>query len=157
MLSDILDRLCASLKLTDAQILECFTLAGRTLTPEAQAGLAAQGSGEARTMLTDAFLADFLDGLIIARRGPSPSGSSRRDAVVSLTNNMILKKLRIALNLQAEDMLELFKLGGKPLTNGELTVLFRKPRHKHYRDCDDELFNAFLGGIEKSEGITAAG
>ena len=149
--NDTLDRLRATLKLTDAEVLECFTLAGRTLTSEAQAGLGTQVQGEAQTPLTDALLADFLDGLIIARRGPSPSSSGSRDAVVELTNNMILKKLRIALNLYAEDMLELFHLGGKTLADGELTVLFRKPTHKHYKACDDELLSAFLEGLKKSE------
>jgi uncharacterized protein YehS (DUF1456 family) len=145
--SDFLERLCASLTLTDVQVQECFTLVGRTLTSEEQAGLAATGQGETQTLLTDALLADFLDGLIIARRGPSPSSNGRRDAVVELTNNMILKKLRIALNLQAKDMLKLFHLGGTPLSNRELTALFRKPTHKRYQDCDDELLHAFLDGV----------
>lgn len=151
--NDTLDRLRATLKLTDAEVLECFTLVGCTLSSEAQAGLGAEVQGEARTPLTDALLADFLDGLIIARRGPSPSSGGSRAAVAELTNNMILKKLRIALNLYAEDMLKLFQLGGKTLANGELTVLFRKPTHKHYKVCDDELLSAFLDGvsIKKSE------
>ena len=149
--NDILDRLRATLKLTDAEVLECFTLVGRTLTSEAQASLGAQGQGEARTLLTDVLLADFLDGLIIARRGPSPSSSAGHDAVVELSNNMILKKLRIALNLRAEDMLKLFELGGKTLANAELTVLFRKAKNKHYKVCDDELLSAFLEGVKKSE------
>ena len=149
--NDTLDRLRTARKLTEAEVLECFTLVGRTLTSEAQASLGAQVQGEERTLLTDALLADFLDGLVIARRGPNPSSSGSRDAVVELTNNMILKKLRIALNLYAEDMLKLFHLGGKTLVNGELTVLFRKPTHKHYKACDDELFSAFLEGLKKSE------
>jgi uncharacterized protein YehS (DUF1456 family) len=150
--NDTLDRLRATLKLTDAEVLKCFTLVGRTLTTEAQAGLGAQVQGESRTLLTDALLADFLDGLIIARRGPSPSSSGSRDAVVELTNNMILKKLRIALNLQAEDMLKLFHRGGKTLAKGELSALFRKSTHKHYKACDDEHLSAFLEGVKKSEG-----
>ena len=154
--NDTLDRLRATLKLTDAEVLECFTLVGRTLTSEAQAGLGAPVQGEARTLLTDALLADFLDGLIIARRGPNPSSSGSRDAVVELTNNMILKKLRIALNLHAEDMLKLFHIGGKTLANRELSVLFRKPTNKHYKACDDELLNAFLEGVKKSEELPVA-
>jgi len=145
--SDFLERLCASLPLTDVQVQECFTLVGRTLSSEEQAGLTATEQKETQTLLTDALLADFLDGLIIARRGPSPSSKGPRAAVVELTNNMILKKLRIALNLHAEDMLKLFHLGGTTLSNRELTALFRKPSHKRYKDCDDELLNAFLAGV----------
>jgi|GEM_PF-5660102 len=79
-----------------------------------------------------------------------------RDAVVELTNNMILKKLRIALNLHAEDMLKLFHIGGKTLANRELSVLFRKPTNKHYKACDDELLIAFLEGVKKSEELPVA-
>ncbi len=149
--NDTLDRLRDALNLTDAEVQECFTLVGRTLSSEAQAALNDQLPEEARPLLTDALLADLLDGLIIARRGPSPSSSGGRDAVVKLTNNMILKKLRIALKLYAEDMLKLFQIGGKTLADGELTVLFRKPKHKHYKTCNDELLIAFLEGIKKSE------
>ena len=149
--NNIFDRLRAILNLTDAEVLECLNLTGCTLTPEAEASLDTQVQAEARTPLTDALLADFLDGLIISRRGPSPSGSGGHNDVVELTNNMILKKLRIALNLYADDMLNLFHLGGKTLNKGELTVLFRKPTNKHYKPCGDELLSAFLEGVNKSE------
>ncbi len=149
--NSILDKLRATLTLSDADVLECFALAGCTLSPELEASLEAQDQEGTQTPLSDALLADFLDGLILVWRGPSPSGSLRPAAAVELTNNMILKKLRIALDLYAEEMLELFQLGGKTLSNADLTALFRKPTHKRYKPCDDELLSAFLEGVEKSE------
>ena len=149
--NDIFDRIRGALKLTDAKVLECLNLVGCTLSPEAETSLGLQGQAEAQTPLPDALLADFLDGLIIARRGPSPSNSGGHNDVVELTNNMILKKVRIALNLYADDMLKLFHLGGKTLSKGELTVLFRKPTNKHYKPCGDELLSAFLEGVNKSD------
>ena len=146
--NDTLDRLRAVLKLSDANVAECFTLAGQTLSPEAQAGLHSRAQGAARIAVTDALLRSFLDGLIIARRGPRPSSSPTPEPATELTNNVILKKLRIALNLYEEDMLKLFRAGGKMLSKGELTVLFRKPTHKHYRACDDQLLSVFLEGIK---------
>ncbi len=146
--NDTLDRLRAILKLTDANVVECFTLAGHALSPEAQAGLQTQAQGAARIALTDALLRTFLDGLIIARRGPRPAGGAATEPPAELTNNMILKKLRIALNLYEEDMLKLFWAGGKTLSKGELTVLFRKPTHKHYKACDDQLLSVFLTGLK---------
>jgi len=145
-----LDRLRAGLKLSDAEVVECFTLAGQPLSPEAQAGLHSQAQGAARVALTDALLGSFLDGLIIARRGPSPASKAAPKPAAELTNNMILKKLRIALNLHEEGMLKLFGAGGAVLSKGELTVLFRKPTHKHYKACDDPLLSAFLEGIKKT-------
>jgi uncharacterized protein YehS (DUF1456 family) len=149
--NDTLDRLRAVLKLTDVQVAECFALAGHTLTSEVLAGLGAQVQGDARTVMTDALLGGFLDGLIIARRGPRPGSGAPREAVAELTHNIVLKKLRIALNLYEEDMLKLFRAGGKTISKGELTALFRKPTHKHYRECDDPLLSVFLEGIKQGE------
>jgi len=145
-----LDKLRDVLKLTDTNVIECFTLAGHPLSPEEQAGLHSEAKGAARIALSDALLTSFLDGLIIARRGPRPSGGASPEPAAELTNNMILKKIRIALNLYEKDMLKLFVAGGKPLSNGELRVLFRKSTHKHYKACDDQLLSAFLDGIKES-------
>ena len=93
--------------------------------------------------------------MILKKRGPRDTDGAPR-APVRLTNNGILKKLRIALNLYEEDMLKLFHIGGKTLANGELSVLFRKPTNKHYKACDDELLSAFLEGVKKSEELPVA-
>ena len=53
--------------------------------------------------------------------------------------------------VKPDDMLKLFHLGGKTLSKGELTVLFRKPTNKHYKPCGDELLSAFLEGVNKSD------
>ena len=143
-----LDRLRAVLKLTDAQVVECFELAGHPLSPEARAGFHSQAQGEDRLALSDGQFGLFLDGLIIARRGPRPDGAAPAPVEV-LTNNMILKKLRIALNLHEEGMLALFGAGGRVLGKRELSVLFRAPTHKHYKACDDDLLADFLQGIKR--------
>jgi uncharacterized protein YehS (DUF1456 family) len=64
-----------------------------------------------------------------------------------LTNNTKLKKLRIALNLHEEAMLAILEAGGHPMSRGELTALFRKPQHKHYRECGDQVLRKFLKGL----------
>lgn len=154
--NDTLDGLRAVLKLTDKDVAECFAFGGHTLSPGAQPGLASQAPGEEPTMLTDALLCAFLDGLIIARRGPLPSGAAPPELDTPLTNNMILKKLRIALNLYEEGMLKLFHAGGKTLSKREMTALFRKPAHKYYRDCNDNLLSVFLEGVKKSATLPTA-
>ena len=64
-----------------------------------------------------------------------------------LSNNDKLKKIRIALNLQEDAMLSILKAGGHPLSRGELSALFRKPSHKHYRECGDQVLRKFLSGL----------
>ena len=44
-------------------------------------------------------------------------------------------------------MLGMLTLGGHPMSKGELTALFRKPTHKHYRDCGDQVLRNFLHGL----------
>ncbi len=98
-------------------------------------------------------LGSFLDGLIIYKRGASRQ-QSNNDEVVSLTNNLILKKLRIAFELKDVDLYFIFESVGLKLNKSELSGLFRKENHKNFRRCSDELLLKFLEGLvacEKNE------
>ena len=63
-----------------------------------------------------------------------------------MTNNEILKKLRIALDLQEAEMFQIFELGGKTINKALLSGFFRKEGHKNYRECTGELLENFLNG-----------
>jgi len=93
-------------------------------------------------------LGNFLDGLIILKRGPNPNKSGN-DEVISLTNNLILKKLRIALNLKEPEIEIIFSLGEVNLTKQQLSSLFRKENNKNFKECSDELLMAFLDGVSE--------
>ena len=90
----------------------------------------------------------FLDGLIAQRRGPSPN-KPRDEESVELTNNLILKKIRIALQLEEMETGIIFALGGAELSKQELKSLFRKETHKNFKACGDDLLLAFLDGLEE--------
>ena len=95
----------------------------------------------------DQQLAYFLNGLIIERRGrqtdkPEPIAETK------LTNNLILKKLKIAFDLQAEDILTLLSTSDFILSRHELSAFFRRPDHKHYRLCQDQVLRHFLTGLQ---------
>lgn len=96
--------------------------------------------------LSDKELAIFLNGLIIETRGrkegPQPEPEDH------LTNNIILRKLKIALNLKTEDMLELFTLVNVNLSKHELSAFFRKPGHKSYRLCMDQYLRNFFNALQ---------
>ena len=63
-----------------------------------------------------------------------------------MTNNEIIKKLRIALDLKEVDMFKIFKLSDYEIKKSELSGIFRKEGHKNYRECSDALLNHFLDG-----------
>jgi uncharacterized protein YehS (DUF1456 family) len=66
---------------------------------------------------------------------------------MALTNNDILKKLRIALELRNEDIVEICKLVDFKITISELTALFRNESHPNYKPCGDQLLRNFLNGL----------
>jgi uncharacterized protein YehS (DUF1456 family) len=95
----------------------------------------------------DTMLARFLNGLIINNRGAKDDVIPEPESI--LNNNAVLRKLKIALNLQADDLLAILKLTDVELSKHELSALFRRSDHKNYRECQDQLFRQFLTGMEK--------
>lgn len=63
-----------------------------------------------------------------------------------MTNNDILKKLRIALDLKELDMIEIFEFADVEINKAQLSGMFRKEGHKNYRECSDEMLTKFLDG-----------
>lgn len=64
-----------------------------------------------------------------------------------LTNNDILKKLRVALELRDEDIIHILKLSDFEISKTELSALFRKEDHPNYMKCGDQLLRNFLNGL----------
>jgi uncharacterized protein YehS (DUF1456 family) len=90
----------------------------------------------------------FLDGLIIHNRGKQEGATLPAvKPLAELSNNAILKKLRIALDLKEDDLVGIFKAAGIVITKHELTALFRKPGHKHYNECTNQLLYGFIKGV----------
>ena len=94
----------------------------------------------------DAALARFLDGLIVHYRGRDDT-QPQRAPEARITNNLVLKKLRVAFQLKDVDMHDIFAQAGFPLGKPEMTALFRQPGHKHYRPCGDQILRNFLKGL----------
>ena len=94
----------------------------------------------------DAALVRFLDGIILMRRGPSPAGKARPFETRS-SNNLVLKKRRVAFNLKDEDMHAILEDVGMPMSKPELSALFRDPDHKNFREAGDQVLRNFLKGL----------
>ena len=95
---------------------------------------------------SDTLLATFLNGLINDKRGKKEG--AKPEAEKRLTNNIIFMKVKIALNLKAEDVLEILGLVDFRISKHELSAFFRKPGHKHYRNCQDQVLRNFLKGLQ---------
>ena len=101
----------------------------------------------------DLVLAHFLDGLVIHYRGVNPD-LPPRPVDKRLTNNLVLKKLRVAFELKDDDMHQAFQDAGHPVSKPELSAFFRQPGHKNYRACGDQLLRNFLKGLTmRSRGV----
>lgn len=94
----------------------------------------------------DKQMASFLNGFIVHKRGAKDDGALPV-AEKRLNNNMIFMKLKIALNLKAEEVLEVIALTEFRLGKHELSAFFRKPDHKHFRECKDQVLRNFLNGL----------
>ncbi|TGE33193.1 DUF1456 family protein [Desulfosporosinus sp. Sb-LF] len=93
----------------------------------------------------------FLNGFIILKRGkqePKPGLPETLELTNNdKPNNMLLKKLKIALSLTSEDMLDIFQKAGVIITKGELSALLRKVGHNNYKECGDKFARNFLKGL----------
>ncbi len=95
----------------------------------------------------DVDLASFLNGLIIDRRGRREGPLPQPETY--LTNNLILTKLKIALSLTSDDILATLALADYRVSKHELSALFRKPSHRSYRPCLNQLLRNFLAGLQR--------
>ena len=95
---------------------------------------------------SDRVLAHVLDGLIVHRRG-RPAGQPARPVETRISNNVVLKKLRIAFELTDVDMHQIFVDAGFPVSKPELSALFRQAGHRNFRPCGDQLLRNFLKGL----------
>ena len=95
---------------------------------------------------SDTLLATFLNGLISEKRGKKEGTPPKPEKRTN--NNLIFMKLKIALNLQADDVLAIMALSGLPISKHELSAFFRRPDHKHYRECKDQILRNFLQGVQ---------
>ena len=91
-------------------------------------------------------LAHFLDGLVFFKRGKDDSLPAR-PVETRVTNNVVLKKLRVAFERKDVDMHQILEAAGFPISKPELNALFRKAGHKNFRLCGDQLLRNFLKGL----------
>ena len=146
--NDLLRRLRYALNLNGVSIAETCALGGHEIGPADVLKLLKKEDEHGFSACDDTVMAAFLDGLITSRRGPRdalPGAAQASDAL--LNNNLILRKLRIALELNDADMLARFRQAGVTLSKPELTALFRGVGQRNYKECGDQLLRNFVRGL----------
>jgi len=144
--NDILRRIRYIFDFNDSKMIAVFGLADHQVTREQISGWLKKNDDPAYLKCSDTLLAIFLNGLINDKRGKKEG--SQPEPEQRLTNNIIFRKLKIALNLKAEGILEIMDLANLRISKHELSAFFRKPDHKHYRDCKDQILRNFLKGVQ---------
>jgi uncharacterized protein YehS (DUF1456 family) len=144
--NDVLRRLRYIFDLNDTKMMEIFALAGYDATrAEISAWLKKDEDPDFRDMY-DKFLAAFLNGFIIGRRGRKEGAQPKNES--KLNNNIVFRKLKIALDLKAEDILEILALSDMHISKHELSAFFRNPDQNQYRPCKDQILRYFLNGLQ---------
>ena len=147
--NDFLRRLRYALNIKDNIMVQIFKKGNIIVTREDVIDYLKKDIDEGLKKLSNNDLISFLDGLIIQKRGKKEDGTPVPKIKVTKNNlnNILLRKLRIALAFKSYDMIKIFKLGGIEISEGELSALFRREDHKNYKECGDKYVRVFLKGL----------
>jgi len=147
-INDILFKIKKALSLENAQIIEAYRLADYEMSEARLEAILKRRLDKGYEEATYEELGVFLDGLILLKRGPSDKVATENEAV-ALTNNLILKKIRVAMELKESELIILFALADVELTKRQIGALFRKEGTKNFKACSDTLLMAFLEGLDE--------
>lgn len=144
--NDIFRRLRYTFNLRDQKVVSIFALANRQVSTEQVENWLKKEDDKAMMPMADIELASFLNGFIVEKRGRSDKGVPAPEK--ELTGNVILQKLKIALTLQNDDIIDMFSKNNLTVGKAELTAFFRKPDHKNYRLCKSQFLRNFLMAVQ---------
>ena len=147
-INDILFKLKNALSLSYEDMIKAYELAEYKMTKERLESIMKRRYDRGYAKATYEELGVFLDGLILLKRGASDK-VARDDEALPLTNNLILKKVRVAMNLKEHELVILFALAGVELSRRQIGYLFRREGTKNFKACSDELLMAFLDGLDE--------
>ena len=144
---DVLRRIRYALKINDHSMLELFKLGGTVLELETLIKNLKKEEEEGYSPLSDKSMTAFLDGLIKKNRGVRENATALPVKKEIFNNNLVLRKIKIALELREEDLLAILKRSEMEVSKSELSALFRQKNHKNYKECGDQLLRNFLAGL----------
>jgi len=144
--NDVLRRLRYTFDFNDNKMIKIFSEAESEVTREQISNWLKKEEEPDYKNCTDVMLATFLNGLINKNRGKKEGEQPAPEKKIN--NNIIFRKLKIALDLRDEDILEILLLADLRISRHELSAFFRRADHKHFRPCKDQILRNFLHGVQ---------
>lgn len=158
--NDRLLRLRYAIDLKDSDLIKAFELGGVPLTrDEARAVLTktqvkfvdnAENNVYEKAINNQVFDA-FLNGLILLARGPQKDKSAaetpQKSKEIKHINNVLLKKLKIALSMTTDDILDVFAEAELFPSKSEIGAFLRKEGQRNFKPCGDKYMRNFLKGL----------
>jgi uncharacterized protein YehS (DUF1456 family) len=144
--NDVLRRIRYTFDYSDSKMIGIFAAADAVVTREQISNWLKREEDPDYKNCTDVQLATFLNGLINENRGKREGEQPKPEKKIN--NNIIFRKLKIALDLRDEDILEILLLADLHISRHELSAFFRRADHKHFRPCKDQVLRNFLHGIQ---------
>jgi uncharacterized protein YehS (DUF1456 family) len=154
--NDLLRRLRYALNLNGTVMAEIFALGGHDIGPAEALKFLKKDEEYGFVACDNVVMNSFLDGLIIYKRGRQEQKTdSARPAGFAFTNNLILRKLRIALELNDDAMIAVLKLADVTVSKPQLSAMFRTVEHRNYKECGDQFLRNFIRGLTLAAARTA--
>ena len=144
--NDILRRIRYTFNLGDDKVIKLFKHGGKEVSRAEISDWLKKDDDEDQKPIYDVDLAVFLNGLIIKNRGKKDGENPKPEK--SLNNNQIFRKIKIALSLRDEDIVEIMDLADFEVSKHEINAIFRNPSQKQYRVCKDQFLRNFLQGLQ---------
>lgn len=144
--NDILRRLRFAFDLSDDQMMKLFKQGGYEATRSEVSDWLKKEEDPLHKGVADVMLATYLNGFIVEKRGKKDGEDPIPEKKTN--NNLVLRKLKIALSMNDTDMLDVFGLVGFHISKHELSAFFRNPANSHYQPCKDQILRNFLVGLQ---------
>ena len=155
--NDILIRLRYALDIKNVDMVEMFKLGGANVTKDELMNMLIkvkedEDAPENFIKVNNKLLEQFLNGFVTFKRGPQKDENGNVKPPIEATgkenaNNMLLKKVKIALGLTSDDLVDLLYEGGVTVSKGEIGAILRNPTHKNYKVCGDRFARCFIKGL----------
>ena len=148
--NDILRRVRYALDLKNPEMVEIFKLGGVEISKADVVEMLTKVDEEEEQdtlKCNNKMMESFLNGLIVYKRGQQDTNQAPPAPSNEPINNMLLKKVKIALSLTSEDMMEIFEEARIHITKSELGAILRKAGHRNFKECGDKFARNFLKGL----------